>query len=260
MAQPHLTLSLSRELWNELMSAALPVKLAGGDVDLLDSARNAVRQLGVRQRVRGLLEDKRTPSAVKTVGTRVRSAWRNQRASVARRVDEVVRVEGTWKVELDDLGTELRYGPQRVDADAYVRGALEGTVWLMRENLEIPFVLERRFGASVALADIRYDKGKQAVVGSLADLGVYVGDHALLQLVARMAEYALEQQLTRVNPVPILQRDRVQEMVGGMGGALKMQMGVDDLELEIDDHEMKLKIRFGFTRAQLTEEGQPATP
>ena len=32
-----------------------------------------------------------------------------------------------------------------------------------------------------------------------------------------------------------------------MGGAMRMQMGVDDLQLDISDDEMTLKVRFGFT-------------
>ncbi len=258
MSGPHLSLTLSRELWNELLSAALPVKLAAGDASLRRLAGGAVRQLGVRKRVSGLLEDKRTPQAVKRVGDRARKAWHNRRAGLIVRAEQLVRVEGSWRVELDDLGTELRYGKQRVDADAYVRGILEGTVWLMQENLEIPFVFERRLGASVALADIRYDRNRKAVVGSLKDVGLYVGDHAVLQLLARLGEAVLDQQVPRANPVTLLEREKVSEMVGPMGGALKLNMGVEEVDLRVDEDELRLEIRFGFTRAQLTDEDQAA--
>ena len=261
MSGPHLSLSLSRELWNELLGAALPVHIAEGEVSLRQAARGAVKQLGLRRRVHGLLEDKRTPQAVRKVGDRARDLWHRRRAGLIDRAEQVVRVEGSWRVELDDLGTELRYGKQRVDADAYVRGILEGTVWLMQENLEIPFVFERRIGASVALADIRYDRGRKAIVGSLKDVGLYVGDHAVFQLLARIGEAALEQQVPRANPVTILERERVSEMVGPMGGALKLNMDVDEIDLRVDDDELKLEIRFGFTRARLTdEEGGEAVP
>lgn len=259
MSGPHLSLALSRELWNELLNAALPIHLAGGDVSLREAAKGAVKQLGVRQRVRGLLEDTRTPTAVKKAGDRAREAWRKRRGGLIRRAEQLVRVEGSWRVELDDLGTELRYGKQRVDADAYARGVLEGTVWLLQENLEIPFVFERRIGASVALGDIRYDRSRKAIVGSLQDIGLYVGDHAVLQLLSRIGEAVLEQQVPRANPVTILERERVSEMVGPMGGALKLNMGVESIDLRVDDDELKLEIRFGFTRAQLTDDGdQPS--
>jgi hypothetical protein len=248
----HLSLSLSRELWNELLGAALPVKLAGDSFDLARNARAAVKQLGVRERVAGLLEDREPPAALLAARDRARAVWHKRKPGVYRRMNDILRIEGTWKVELDDLGTELTYGKQRVGADAYVRGVAEGTIFFLKENVEIPFRLERRIGASIALADIRYDPGHEAVIGTLQDLGVYIGDNAVFQLISRLLEYGLEQQLPRVNPVPILKRAQVQEMVGPMGGPLKMQMGVQDLELAIDDDDLTLKVRFGFTRKQLT--------
>lgn len=257
----HLTLSLSRELWNELLSAALPVKLAGEGFDVTRDARHAVRRLGVRQRVAGLLEDRRPPAALVRVKDRAAAAWRRRKPSVYRAIRDLVQIEGEWRVELDDLGTELAYGSQRVSANAYVKGVAEGRIRLLRENVELPFVVERRLGASVALGDIRYDPGHRAVIGSVQDLGVFIGDHAALQLLSRVVEYALEQQLPRVNPVPILRRDQVQELVGPMGGALRMKMGVEDLDLEVSDRDLVLKVRFGFTRAQLTDreaEDEPA--
>ena len=90
------------------------------------------------------------------------------------------------------------------------------------------------------------------MIGTLQDLGVYIGDNAVFQLLSRLAEYGLEQQMPRVNPVPILKRGQVEDMVGPMGGPLKMQMGVEDLELEITEADLVLKVRFGFTRKQLT--------
>jgi len=248
----HLSLSLSRELWNELLGAALPVRLAGDSFDLARNTRQAIRQLGVRQRVAGLLEDREPPAALVAARDRARKVWHKRKPGVYRRLNDIVKIEGTWKVELDDLGTELTYSSQQVGADAYVRGIAEGTIYLMKENVEFPFRIERRIGASIALADIRYSPEHEAVIGTLQDLGVYIGDNAVFQLVSRLAEYGLEQQLPRVNPLPILKRGQVEEMVGPMGGPLKMQMGVEDLELQIDDDDLTLKVRFGFTRKQLT--------
>lgn len=249
----HLSLSLSRELWQELLRAALPIKLAEGEMDLAGNARRMLKQLAVRERVAGLLEDRQPPASLVRVKDRARALWHARRDGIYQRASDLVRVEGSWRVELDSLGTELKYGSQQVGADAYVKGVAEGTVYLLKENVEFPFRVEKRVGASVALKDIRYDPGHRAVIGSVRDLGVFLGDNAVLQLLSRLAEYALEQQLPRVNPVPILKRDQVEDMVGPMGGPLKMRMGVEDLELEITDGEMTLKIRFGFTQAQLVD-------
>lgn len=249
----HLSLNLSRELWQELLSAALPVELQKGELDLAGNARAIVKQLGVRERVSGLLEDRRSPRALLRVRDRARRVWHRRREGVYRRVNELMRVEGTWRVELDDLGTELRYGRQRVTADAYVKGIAEGRIVLLNENVELPFHIERRLGASVTLKDIRYDEGHRAVIGSLGDLAVHIGDHAALQLVARLAEYLLEQQLPRTGPVPILKRDQVEELVRPVGAPFKTQMSVEDLVLVIDEQDMALKVRFGFANLRLTD-------
>ena len=37
-------------------------------------------------------------------------------------------------------------------------------------------------------------------------------------------------------------------MVGGLGGALRVDMAVDAMDLRIDDGEMTLRVRFGFAR------------
>ena len=252
----HMSLNLSRELWQELLASALPVEVRKGEFDLTRNVRSAVKQLGVRQRVAGLLEDREPPAVLVRVKDRAKNAWLRRKDGIYRRVQDMVRVEGTWRVELDDLGTELRYGTQKVTADAYVKGIAEGTVFLLNENVELPFTLERRLGASLTLKDVHYSPGDQAVIGSLGDLAVHIGDNAAMHLVARLAEYLLEQQLPRVNPVPILKRSQVEDLVAPAGGAFKTKMGVEDLVLQIDEQDMTLKVRFGFSQLQLTE--QPA--
>ena len=45
----------------------------------------------------------------------------------------------------------------------------------------------------------------------------------------------------------------VAEQVLTQDMTMTMQMGVEDLDLEITADDLKLKVRFGFTRAQLTD-------
>jgi hypothetical protein len=170
----------------------------------------------------------------------------------------VVHVEASWRVELDDVGTHLRYGHQRVVADASLKGTAEGTVFLLSENIELPFHLQRRVGASVVLGDIHYDEAHRAVTGALQDLAVHLGDRPVMQLLSRLAEYALERRMADVNPLPILRRHQVEEMVGPMGGAFRVKMGVEDLDLRVTEREMTLRVRFGFTQAQIEDHEQEA--
>ena len=75
------------------------------------------------------------------------------------------------------------------------------------------------------------------------------------QLLAKVAEKALEAQLGGVGPVPILRQDQVEEMVGGLGGAFRVAMGVEDLALVVSEDDLTLKVRFGFARAQADGRG-----
>lgn len=250
----HLSLNLSREMWQELLSSALPVELSGGELNIRQGAKDFVHQLGVRERVAGLLTDREPPETIVRIRDRARQSWLKRKDGIYRRVNDLIRVEGTWRIELDDLGTELRYGQQEVAADAWLKGVAEGTLYLLQENLELPFSIERRLGASVKLKDIHYNQEEASVIGSLGDLAIHIGDQAVLQLAARLAEYVLEQQLPRVNPVPILKRAQVEDLVSPAGGALKVQMGVEDLVLHVDDEDMTLKVRFGFSQLQIADQ------
>jgi hypothetical protein len=254
----HLSLSLSRELWSDLLAAALPISVYENRFSLTENARAAVRQLHVRDRVVGLLEDRRTPAAIARVGERARTLWRNRAGRVEKRVQQAIRVEGSVRVELDDMGSRFRYGRQRVAADAYVNGAVEGTVFFLNNQIEIPFAFRKRVGVSLTLGNIHYDGARKAVIGSFQEPALHLGDRTVAQLLSRLGELLLEQQLARVSPVPILGRDQVQDMVSGLGGSLRMQMGVEHMDLEVTESDLTLSVRFGFTHAQIEEQGASA--
>jgi hypothetical protein len=243
----HLSLSLSRAMWNELLSAALPFSVADGEFDLAQSARSVMKQLQVRERVAGLLEDERTPQPLVRFGHRARDMWHRRRDGFYRRLDELVRVDGTWSLEIDEMGTEMHYGPQKVAGDAFLKGIATGQITFLSENVTVPFRIEQRVGASVALGRVRFSRERDAVIGNVQDLAVHLGDNAVLQMMSRVIEYGVQQQVATMDPVQVLGREQVQGLVGGMGEAMRMQMGVDDLQLDITGEAMTLKVRFGFS-------------
>lgn len=249
MSGHHLSLSLSREMWNEILQHALPVQVAEGEFDLVENARSALRQLQVRERVVGLLEQggERSGSLVRFT-ERARRVWRDRRPSVYGRLKDLVSVQGTWTVEVDQLGTDLKYGQQRVGADAFVKGVATGRITFLRENVVVPFRIERRIGASLSLARIRYSQEREGVIGNVEDLALHLGDNAVLQLLSRLIEYTLEQQVALAEPVKVLSREQVAGLVSPMGGALQLEMGVDDLQLDINGEDLTLRVRFGFSR------------
>lgn len=259
MTSPHLSLSLSRDLWNGMLRAALPFTVADGSFTLLGAAQATVRQLGVRERVAGLLEDSRTPPVVARLGSRARELWRARRDEVLHRVDSVVKIEGTWRVEIDDLGTEIQYGPQRLTAEAFVKGVAEGRVIVLGENLVIPFRIEQRLGATVSLGRIRYARDRQAILANLQDVALHLGDHAAAQLVARLVEVLVTQQVERMEALPLLKREQIEGLVGPLGGSIRVLLEVADLFLAVDEDRMTLQVRFGFAKPtevpQLADEG-----
>jgi len=46
----------------------------------------------------------------------------------------------------------------------------------------------------------------------------------------------------------------VEQLVKPAGGPLKLEMGVDNLALDVDRDNVTLKVRFGFTRRQIEGE------
>ncbi|MFZ5477002.1 MAG: hypothetical protein ACOZNI_09535 [Myxococcota bacterium] len=247
----HLKFTIGKQLWNDLFSAGLPFKVGDGQFDLLPNLRQGLKRLEVREKVRGLLEDREVPAVIVRGGEVARGVWHNRREQVYTVIKDLLRVEGDWRVEIDRDGSDFKYAEQRFGVEAHVKCVATGKVYLMRENLEFPFVIEKRIGAEAALADIQYDKDRKALVGTLKDVSVDLGENFILQLLNRGAEYLLAQQTPKVNPVPILKKEQLEEMVGPAGGPLRLKMGVEDVALDITEEELTLKVRFGFTQLQI---------
>ena len=250
----HLTLGIRKEMWDKLLMAALPVKVASGEFDLVHDMGAAADRLDLRSRVKGLLEDSRPPEVIRRVQERAIALWRERRGQAKELVHEMVKVRGTWRVQIEQEGSEFFYAQQRVGLQARVSVRAEGMAYLVRNNLEFPFVLEKSASAALALTDIHYDKGMQALVGNLGGLLVDLGDHVLYQFLGRAAEVGLEKQFPNVNPFKMLSREQLEGFVSPAGGALRLNMGVEDLDLEVNVETVTLKVRFGFAQKQIEGE------
>lgn len=247
----HLKFTIGKKLWTELFSVGLPFKVGEGPFDLVHNLRDGVRQLGVREKVKGLLEDRQVPAVITRGEKAARNIWHSRRDQVYKLMDDLVRVQGDWRVEVDKEGSDFHYATQRFGIEAHLKAVATGKVYLFRENIEFPFVLEKRIGAQAALVDIRYDKEKRALIGDLGDVAVDLGDNFILELLSRGVEYGITQQVSKVSPVSILKKEQVEELVGPAGGPLKLKLSVEDVEIEVDDDELTLKVRFGFSQLQL---------
>jgi hypothetical protein len=251
----HLSLSIGKALWDDLVGAALPLKVKEGTFDLGKIVLTQVRQIGVRQRVRALLEDRRPPDTLVRAKDRAAQAWANHREGVYAVVQEVFRVEGEWKVEIDKEGTEFHYAPQKIGVDAHLKATVDGRLFLLRDNIEVPFTLEKRIGAAAHLGNIRYDKDQCAVVGDVQDPFIDLGDTVVLRALSQAGATLLSQQVQqRVGTVSMIKKAQLEDMVAPAGGPLKLKMGIEDVRVEVSETELTLKVRFGFEQAQLTGE------
>jgi hypothetical protein len=247
----HLSLSIGKALWDDLVGAALPLKVREGTFDLGKVMISGVKQMGVRQRIRGLLEDHEPPQTLVRAKDRAAQLWANNRENVYQVVSEMFRVEGDWVIEIDDEGTEFHYAPQKIGIDAHVKATINGTAYLIRDAVEIPFTIEKRVGATAYMGNIRYDKEKRAVVGDVQDPFVDLGDNIVLRALSQGAATLLAQQTERFNATPLVKKDQLEEMVSPAGGPLKLKMGIDDVRIEVSENDLQLKVRFAFEQPQL---------
>jgi hypothetical protein len=248
----HLSLSIGKALWDDLVGAALPLTVQQGDFDLMPMLHQGVRQLQVKEKVVALLEDRQPPPVVTRARKRAAGIWDRRRGQVYKTVKDIVTVSGDWKLEVDDKGTEFHYAHQKIGVDAHVKATVHGKAKLLKNNLEFPFTLEKRLGATCYLGDIQYDQGGRAVVGSVQQPAIDLGDHVVFKLLNRAAAMVLEQQTARFSRIPILKKDQLEELVSPAGGPLKLQMGVEDVMIEVTEENLTLKVRFGFKQLQLT--------
>jgi hypothetical protein len=248
----HLSLSIGKALWDDLVGAALPLKVRDGTFDLGKVVISGMKQIGVRQRVRGLLEDRTPPAPLVRVKDKAAQLWSEHREDVFQVVSEMFRVEGDWMVEIDEEGTEFHYAPQKIGIDAHVKATINGTAFLVRDSVEIPFTIEKRLGATAHMGNIRYDKDIRAVVGDVQDPFIHLGDGVILQALSQAAATLLSQQSERFNKTPLIKKDQLEEMVAPAGGPLKLKMGIDDVRIEVSEQNLQLKVRFAFEQPQLT--------
>jgi hypothetical protein len=247
----HLQLTIGKALWDDLVGNALPYKIKDGPFDLGRLVYQGVKQLQVKEKVTALLEDRHPPAAVLQVRDRAADLWRDRRMQLYRALDQALHVEGDWKVEVDREGTEFHYADQKIGVDAHLKAVVTGRLYLLQKNIELPFTIEKRIGAACHLGDIHFDKQQQAIVGSVQDPTVDLGDHFVLRMLNEAGAVLLRQYTEQYADLPILKKAQVEEMVAPAGGPLGIKMGVEDVGLDVSAENLTLKVRFGFTQKQL---------
>ena len=93
MSDYHLSLSIGKALWDDLVGAALPVQVAEGAFDLSRNIYQGVKQLGVKQKVSALLEDKGGAAPGLLSAKKKAEIWARSRPQVYGAIQDMLRVE-----------------------------------------------------------------------------------------------------------------------------------------------------------------------
>ena len=253
MSDYHLSLSIGKGLWNDLVGAALPMSVANGDFDLARSIYQGTKQLQVRKRVTALLENHADKPSVHKIRSKVSEKWQKHRKQVYHSIDQMFRMEGDWTLEVDNEGTDFHYNNQKIGVDAHIKGRIVGKLFLLNNNIELPFTVEKRLGATCHLGNIHFDERKNAVVGTVQDPAIDLGEHIVLKLLNEGLGKVLIQQVDKMESISLIQKSQLNEMLTPAG---PLSMHIEDVRIEVTEEEMSLKVKFGFAQKQLSNKNE----
>lgn len=249
----HLSLSISQELWTDLLAEALPLQVGEGDFDIIDSGRKLLE--AAETQVRGLLapvEESLDGAPVlgtdvgKNVRGRVRGLLKAGRNFASRRVKNNVKVVGKWRARVSRDGSQFVYAEEAVTLDARAVVELEGRALLFGEQFEVPFTLSRHVDASASLGGVQFDRTRKQLEGNLESVSLSLGESLPLRLLKVLAERLIATQVDKINPLPLIPGSTLQNMVTPGDGPLKLNAGIEDIFVGISGQDLTLSIRFDF--------------
>ena len=195
-----------------------------------------------------LLEDREAPAALTKARTAAADLWSSRREQVYKLIDELVHVEGEWSFEVDRDGTEFQYAPQKLGVDAHVKATAHGKAFLLKNNVEIPFTIEKRLGATAAIGDIKYDKDTRTITGEVMDPAIDFGDSVVANLISKLWRPSWQPSVSASGARTHFEEDQLMKCPPA-GGPLKMKMSVEDVALMF--RLGTLRVKFGFEQKQI---------
>lgn|GEM_PF-742515 len=249
----HMSLSVSSQLWSDLLGEALPIQAGTGDFDLIEQSRKLLH--AAEDQVKGLLEGASdriddTPvfgnPRVKNVGSRVRSLARRGRRGTSRRLRESFKVRGRWRAHVSREGSRFSYHQGGVTLDARAVVELEGTALLFGDQFEIPFSISRYLDGTASVNDVSFNRDVKRLEGCLGEVSLSLGDSLPLRVLKVLGDRLLEQQVQKLNPLPLIPGSSLEQMLSPGQGPLRFSAGIDDLHLGINENDLTLSVRFAF--------------
>jgi hypothetical protein len=253
----HFSISVSQSLWSDLLGEALPIEVGQGDFDLVDSGRKLLAAAEVQ--VKGLLtgvEEKLDEApvlgnpVVKNARGRLRKLASKGREVATRRFEEAVSIRGRWRAKVAKDGSHFSYHDGGVTLDARAVFEADGRVLLFGDQFEIPFHVERAVDGTASLDEVQFDRNRRQLEGRLGRVSLSLGESLPMRLLKLAADRVIEQQVDKVNPIPLIPSQTLEGMILPGQGPLKLQAGIDDLHVGIGGQDLTLSVRFAFKGSQ----------
>jgi hypothetical protein len=252
----HLALSISQNLWTDLLGEALPIQVGQGNWDLVDQSRKLLH--AAEDQVKGLLTGvseqlDEAPvlgnAVVRGARGRAKAVVKRGRNAASRAVRGSVKVTGTWKARVAKEGSSFEYHAGAVTLNARAEVEVEGRAVLFGDQFEIPFAIGRHLDATASLKDIAFNRGVRQLEGTIGDVSLSLGDSLPLRLLKALGDRLISQQIDRFNPLPLIPGSTLENMITPGDGPLKLSAGIDDLHVGINEKDLTLSVRFAFKGA-----------
>ncbi len=249
----HLSLSISQTLWADLLGQALPIQVGTGDFELVEQGRKLLHM--AEDQVKGLITGATEAmdsapviggSMGKGVRGKLKGVAKRGRRFVSRKVEESIKVTGKWKVDVAKDGSNFDYHQDGVTLDARVGLQVEGKAMLLGDQFEIPFTLTHDVNGTASLDEVGFNRDRMQLEGSLGAVSLSLGESLPLRLLKTVADRLIEQQVGKMNPLPLIPSSTLEGMVLPAGGPLKLSASIDDLYVGINGTDLTLSVRFAF--------------
>jgi len=255
----HLSLAIGQHLWTDLFSEAFPLQVTGGEYDVNEQLRPLLSQLGTRMNSQMRQLAARTPPLLAPPVERLRHRFGDRVKTRARglrkRVSEGARINGTWNLNITREGSKFSYGNQSLTVSARVRAVADGTIDIGHGRIRRPFQLQRDLRASFTLQNVRYDKNKGGLVGSIRDMHLELGEHPVIKAAEVWVDRLLDSKLAKYREVTLLQVAQINKSLEDALGQVKFMAAIDDVGVTIDDSNLVLQVNFVFNRKQQVTAG-----
>ena len=99
---------------------------------------------------------------------------------------------------------------------------------------------------TASVNEVSFNRQAKRLEGRLAGVSLTVGDSLPARLLKIVGDRLLEQQVGKLNPLPLIPGSRLEQMVSPGQGPLRFSAGIEDLHLGINENDLTLSVRFAF--------------